>query len=248
VWDSDTKDWNEITASEMLGDNERFDLISMQFAMHYMFQTRDRLNRFFKTISKHMNTGGIFLATTVHSDEMLHRLMSSGASKSEFSIFDNFGVEACNVKFDPDFRSKYFNGADDSMIGLRYLFTLRDGDGTEAVAAPEWLVPLDLLKHVATMYNFSLTSYQRLPNYASSTLTDSNALQLMQRMNVLNHEGTISDVEWDIASLYVVLELQKEETPLDHISALRKLKQRLPEFDTFDESEREVMLSTMLQS
>jgi hypothetical protein len=43
---------------------------------------------------------------------------------------------------------------------------------------------------------------------------------LFRRMNVLNMEGSISQVEWDIASLYVV-ELQKEDRPADYVSALR---------------------------
>ena len=43
---------------------DQFDLVSCQFAMHYMFQTKDKADHFFSEISRHLKKGGHFIATT----------------------------------------------------------------------------------------------------------------------------------------------------------------------------------------
>lgn len=44
---------------------DKFDVVSCQFAMHYMFQTPERADHFFSNLSRHLEIGGSFIATTM---------------------------------------------------------------------------------------------------------------------------------------------------------------------------------------
>lgn len=44
--------------------DDKFDIASCQFAIHYMFQTEEKAHHFFTEVSNHLKPGGIFVATT----------------------------------------------------------------------------------------------------------------------------------------------------------------------------------------
>jgi hypothetical protein len=46
----------------------------MQFAMHYMFESRRAAKRFFATVSTHLKTGGTFIATTADARVIVEHL------------------------------------------------------------------------------------------------------------------------------------------------------------------------------
>jgi len=260
-WDSETALWERRPPSSTLKVDMFFDLVSMQFSLHYMFQNRDRADHFFSMIGRHMKTGSVFIATTVYADEMINKLLQSEPGSSEFRIKDEFNTELCHVKFDPNFRKTCFklnleqekNGAfppsSGDQFGIRYNFILRDGeeDASEAVNAPEWLVPQQLLMQVATAHNFKLVRYERLPNCAKRHIDHDRSRRdaLFRSMSVLNHKGTMSEAEWEIASLYVVVELQKEDAPRDTTEALTRLKERIPNYRDLPAQSREHLMTTL---
>ena len=45
--------------------DEKFDVVSIQFAIHYMMQTRKRARRFFRTVSELLEVGGNLICTTM---------------------------------------------------------------------------------------------------------------------------------------------------------------------------------------
>lgn len=47
----------------------------MQFALHYMGQTEDRMRHFLHEVSRHLRVGGTFIATTMDSRVLLQLLM-----------------------------------------------------------------------------------------------------------------------------------------------------------------------------
>jgi mRNA (guanine-N7-)-methyltransferase len=55
--------WRNCTGP--LNTRDLFDIISCQFSMHYMFESRERAGKFFDNISKHLKPGGVYIATTV---------------------------------------------------------------------------------------------------------------------------------------------------------------------------------------
>ena len=51
--------------------SDQFDVVTMQFALHYMFQSKNRLKQFFESWSNQLKEGGRFIATTMDSDVIL---------------------------------------------------------------------------------------------------------------------------------------------------------------------------------
>ena len=253
-WDSATEKWSKRPPSQTLGNEESFDLVSIQFALHYMFQTEARADRFFSTVSHHLNKGGYFVATTVHAGAMIQQLMRAGPGENSFSLRDERDRESCNVRFDEGVRDRvlqaYKHGEDQDWLGLRYHFLLKDGvkDDAAAVSAPEWLVPIHELERIARRHDLRLVLYERLPSFVKKRVGPGEEQQaynqLLERMNVLNIEGTLSSVEWQITSLYAVLALQKVDKSEPNMGKVYfELKSTIPHFDEIPADERSKMVS-----
>ena len=151
---------------------DKFNVASCQFAMHYMFQTKGKAAHFFEEISRHLDTGGIFVATTIDSRVILNlaaeaEACSSSSSSSSSSksrkmerhclhFKDSLGNLLLDVSFDDAHWKRLLldqeayqalthrvdGGDDEWAYGLQYTFQLNDRDNASAVNAPEWLVPL----------------------------------------------------------------------------------------------------------
>ena len=80
-----------------LSSTDKFDIISCQFAMHYMMETAETANHFFSEISAHLAPGGLFIATTTDGRVMAELLAESicgGVSYSaEFSQSNSSSTE-----------------------------------------------------------------------------------------------------------------------------------------------------------
>jgi mRNA (guanine-N7-)-methyltransferase len=73
------KEWKMCTPP--LSAEETFDVASCQFAMHYMFQTRERAKYFFHNMSRQLKVGAAFIATTIDA-----RVVAEAAHRVEFGI------------------------------------------------------------------------------------------------------------------------------------------------------------------
>lgn len=67
VWESKTG-WRKGTA---LGKADLFDVASIQFALHYMAESEDRMRAFLTAVAGHLRPGGQFLATTVDANVLV---------------------------------------------------------------------------------------------------------------------------------------------------------------------------------
>jgi mRNA (guanine-N7-)-methyltransferase len=56
-----------------------FDIVSTQFAIHYMFESEAKLRAFFRNVSDRLEPGGFFIGTTVDSEELVFRVRTSGS-------------------------------------------------------------------------------------------------------------------------------------------------------------------------
>ena len=209
--------------------NESFDVISIQFAIHYMMSKRDRARRFFKTVGELLDTGGDLIITTTDARVILDHLMNLGldlhddGNVSDAAVID-VGGGACSITFAPESIKKIFKcffsdgeRATDSMYGLEYHFSLSDGENQEegvgkAVNLPEWLTPVPLLTALASEAGLELQSYQNFHEfYATHSDPSVNdlAFSSLYKMKVLNQEGSISRAEWEISRLYCALRFRK---------------------------------------
>jgi mRNA (guanine-N7-)-methyltransferase len=85
-----------LKASGIVGTNESFDTISIQFALHYLFQSEHRALAFFRNIADCLAIGGVFLGTIPDAAYLVRRIrdtaMSSPSSASSSSSSSSGGA------------------------------------------------------------------------------------------------------------------------------------------------------------
>jgi mRNA (guanine-N7-)-methyltransferase len=210
-----------------------FNIVSIQFSFHYMFGEEQRASRFFRTVHDLLVDGGTLIATTVDPNKVLMKYYQNLGPDSEnvdaaqgqrqrpdISIVDNKQREVCAIRFDDETRSQLtgYNVQPEGAFGLRYNFTLRDttdtegGDamgGGEAVDLPEYLVCDDVLKRMLKEHGFELLLQQNFHHFVTTNKDKRENRMLLEKMHVMNVDGTLSDAEWEIAGLYQVLAFKK---------------------------------------
>jgi SAM-dependent methyltransferase len=158
-----------------IAETDKFDVVSIQFAIHYMMQTHKRARRFFRTVSELLEIGGNLIATTIDARVVLDHLMTLGldvhcddtatdkwASSSPEALI-SVGGGACKIRFAEDVVKKLFAHSEniDDLFGLEYVFTLVEGSDHgagvgDAVNLPEWLTPLPVLQSLANEVGLEL--------------------------------------------------------------------------------------------
>lgn len=196
--------------------SDLFDVVSVQFAIHYFMQTKERARRFFKTVSQLLDEGGNLIITTTDARVIASHLMSLGLDlhfdKTSDTSFMQDRVEisvgggACRLVFEPEivkrlFRNTQGKGLHESRFGLEYSFQLIDGSDREAgvgdaVNLEEWMTPIPLLVDLAAEVGLELVVAENFHEFyqnRSDPVSHSEAHELLnKKMNVLNRKGTIS--------------------------------------------------------
>ncbi len=137
---------------------DKFDVVSIQFAIHYMMSSEKRARRFFQTVSELLDVGGNLIATTIDARVVIDHLMDTGynfhfddnGSKYTGSNDNEFvtikvGKDACQLKFHRDVVKRLFQPSQSSsssnsdgtkinpdLFGLEYTFTLVEGENHAA--------------------------------------------------------------------------------------------------------------------
>jgi len=57
-----------------------FDVVSTQFAIHYMFESEQKLRGYLENVTKRLVDGGVFIGTTIDSDRLVHKIRESGTN------------------------------------------------------------------------------------------------------------------------------------------------------------------------
>lgn len=66
---------NWSTGGRLTAD-DKFDVASMQFALHYMFETEQRADTFFQDVAARLRVGGVFIAVTVDALELVRLVLT----------------------------------------------------------------------------------------------------------------------------------------------------------------------------
>jgi mRNA (guanine-N7-)-methyltransferase len=208
---------------------DKFDVVSIQFAIHYMMSSRMRARRFFQTVSQLLEIGGNLIVTTIDARMVLWHLMNLGMDfHFEYPSCElkpatvRVGGGACRIHFEPDIVKQIFTAnskdlTDSSLFGVEYTFTLVEGSDQErgfgdAVNLPEWLTPLPVLEALAKEAGFELEYAQNFHEfYAARSDLSSNvgAHTALYNMKVLNRNGSISEEEWEISRMYIAMKFRK---------------------------------------
>ena len=55
-----------------------FDLVSTQFAIHYMFESSTKLRAFLRNVTDRLEENGTFIGTTVDSERVVCKIREAG--------------------------------------------------------------------------------------------------------------------------------------------------------------------------
>ena len=75
--ESGEPEFKEVTGGGV-SPTDTFDVVSVQFAIHYMMQTKERASRFFQTVSQLLDVGGNLIFTTIDSRVVMDHMMNLG--------------------------------------------------------------------------------------------------------------------------------------------------------------------------
>ena len=210
---------------------DTFDIVSIQFAIHYMFSSRDRARRFFQTVSELLEVGGNLIATTIDARIVLDKVMGLGLDLHHYDVQKDEGAlvtaggGVCRIQFTPEKTKKIFdavrttNGTFDGeeLFGLEYTFTLVEGSDHgagvgDAVNLPEWLNPIPVLQSLAAEAGLELESAENFHEFFSNRKDPSKcaiAHHALYNMKVLDRNGSIPPDNWDVSRLYCALKFRK---------------------------------------
>ena len=66
-----------------------FDVVSTQFAIHYMFEGESTLRGYLNNVAQRLEVGGAFIGTTIDSDRLVSKIREAGSEKN-LTIGNNF--------------------------------------------------------------------------------------------------------------------------------------------------------------
>ncbi|KAL3921995.1 MAG: hypothetical protein SGILL_002446 [Bacillariaceae sp.] len=241
-----------------IAETDKFDVVSIQFAIHYMMQTRQRARRFFHTVSQLLEVGGLLAFTTIDARVIIDHMMNLGldfhfedGEEPEFSeVVVKAGSGACKLKFEPKTVRKLMTAvadgskAEEDLFGLEYTFTLVEGSDHaagvgDAVNLPEWLIPIPVLVALGKEAGLELDYAQNFHEFYHARKDPSKhpaAHQALQNMKVLNRNGTMSKDEWSVSRLYAAMTFRK----VRESSVVFGAEGEMEEDDDDDDDEEEV--------
>jgi|UniRef100_A0A6C0JP37 hypothetical protein len=161
----------------------KFSVCSCQFAIHYFFQTEEKLNGFFSNVSTNLKKDGIFFATFMDGTIVLNELNSNGGDiiKGTRIMNDNTEVNTWAIirRFEIKNLDKY-----GKQIGVFIENTQR--------VIPEFLVDLELLINKAKEFNLELIE-------TNTFETDFNSYK--ENIDLEKDSDTLTRIEKDIIEL-----------------------------------------------
>ncbi|KAM0792129.1 hypothetical protein ACM66B_004829 [Microbotryomycetes sp. NB124-2] len=167
---------------------EPFDVVSMQFCMHYAFETKEKAHTMLRNVSQSLRPGGRFIGTIPDAENLLSRLE---AIEDDSNLA--FGNSVYGIKFDQRMW--------DSPFGHRYTFFLQDA--VEEV--PEYVVYWEEFVQMAAKYDLSLSYCSDFQQIFAAEKEDPHLSKLLQRMKVVNLHGETDMTvdQWEAATLYL---------------------------------------------
>jgi mRNA (guanine-N7-)-methyltransferase len=210
-----------------VSEKERFDVVSVQFAIHYMMSTGKRARRFFHTVSELLDIGGNLICTTIDARVVVGHLMNLGLDlhfDGNDKQFDKAVVEAgagaCKITFEPDIVKRIIKSkaggakGEEDLFGLQYTFTLVEGSDHkagvgDAVNLPEWLTPIPILESLGKEAGLELEYAENFHEFYENRHMNPSARNALYNMKVLNRDGSLSADEWSISRLYAAIRFKK---------------------------------------
>ncbi|CAE6425701.1 unnamed protein product [Rhizoctonia solani] len=171
-----------------------FDVVSMQFCMHYAFESLDKVRVMLENVSQYLRPGGIFLGTIPNSQLLLDTLNKLPGDET------SFGNSVYSIRFD--------SKREQPLYGHRYWFYLKDA--VEDV--PEYVVRWEEFETLALEYGLKVIHRSDFHDIFALERRDSEFGPLLQTMKVVNSRGEteMSEDQWQAANIYIAFAFEKQ--------------------------------------
>jgi len=172
-----------------------FDVVSMQFCMHYAFESVRKARCMLENVSHWLRPGGAFIGTIPNADQLLQNLESVPADASDLT----FGNDVYKIRFEDRVHKPVF--------GHKYWFYLQDA--VENV--PEYIVKWDEFVQLAAEYGLHPTYKEEFHDVFSENREHPEFGPLMVRMKVVdsNGESSMDEDQWEAANIYIAFAFEK---------------------------------------
>ncbi|ODV80719.1 guanine-N(7)-methyltransferase [Suhomyces tanzawaensis NRRL Y-17324] len=155
------------------------DCVSIQFALHYAFETEDKVHSLLNNVSKSLRQGGTFIGTIPSSDFIRDKIVRKDYMPDKDGK-KRFGNDLYSVTFD---KEPPADGVFRPPFGNKYNYSLKDAIDD----VPEYVVPFETLRALCEDYgltlkyrkNFIDIFNQEIPKYFSRL--NENLIEGMKR-------------------------------------------------------------------
>lgn len=183
---------SEVIPQELL--EPMFDNVTLQFCMHYAWESVQKARMMLDNVSRYLRRGGIFIGTIPDSRELRDRMTNSAHPENR-----SFGNRYYKVVFDQIEKWPAF--------GHRYTFFLEDA--VENV--PEYVVDFDVFEDLAHEVGLRCIYRKNFGEIYHEGSQHNEYGKLLERMKVVDRNGSLNlDEEmWQAATLYLGFAFEK---------------------------------------
>ena len=180
-----------------------FDVVTMQFCLHYGWDTEENARKMLTNVAKWLRPGGTFIGTIPDEETLFGRLEETG---------DAAALEFGNDEYKVEFDIRYAQG--DMPFGNKYHFWLKDAVDN----VPEYVVDWRMLESIANELGLRLVYKARFDQILVDGYQNKRLRLLLRRMGVLDQNVTadgsvapnVTPSLWEARTLDVGSAFQKD--------------------------------------
>ncbi|KAH9930908.1 mRNA capping enzyme-domain-containing protein [Fomitopsis serialis] len=172
-----------------------FDVVSMQFCMHYAFESEQKARCMLQNVSENLRPGGTFIGTIPDANQLLERLGALPKDAQDLS----FGNDVYTIRFEERAQRRLF--------GHRYWFFLKDAVDD----VPEYVVHWDNFVQMAAEYGLGVIYRREFHEVFEEHHEHPEFAPLLERMHVVDKDGEskMDEDQWEAANIYIAFAFEK---------------------------------------
>ncbi|KAF7304686.1 mRNA cap guanine-N7 methyltransferase [Mycena kentingensis (nom. inval.)] len=172
-----------------------FDVVSMQFCMHYAFETLQKARCMLENVSRWLRPGGVFIGTIPNAEQLLRNLEELPPDADELS----FGNGVYKIRF--------ATRTHKSVFGHKYWFYLQDAVDD----VPEYIVHWENFVQLAAEFGLHPVYKEEFHDIFTEHQDHTEFGPLLTKMKVVdaNGESSMTEDQWEAANIYIAFAFEK---------------------------------------
>ncbi|TFK89266.1 hypothetical protein K466DRAFT_645030 [Polyporus arcularius HHB13444] len=172
-----------------------FDVVSLQFCMHYAFESEAKARTMLRNVATWLRPSGVFIGTIPDAQQLMDHLDAVPKDAKELS----WGNSVYKIRFE--------DRENRPMFGHRYWFYLQDAVDD----VPEYVVHWDNFVRMASEYGLELVYKKEFHQIFEEHAEHPEFAPLLERMRVVdsNGESHMDEDQWEAANVYVGFAFEK---------------------------------------